>query len=383
MARTIYILILIGIFSCGHQKSQEISDIILDIEKEYSPDKRTAIFRIEASGENPVVLKGETNLTEAKTELLNRLKSAGVSTIDEITILPGKHIGNQHYGIINVSVANLRANPTHSAELATQALLGTPVNILKAYNGWLLVQTPDKYIAWTNKSSLVLNDERQLNTWKNARKIIYLNTTGFAMETSGVDRVSDLVAGNVLLLDGENKDYWSVTYPDARKAIVHKNEAEDLNNWLANIGLSDSSIVSAARSLMGVPYLWGGTSTKSLDCSGFTKTVYFLNGLILPRDASQQVHAGELIDTEKDFSQLAIGDLLFFGRINEDQSEKVIHVGLWLGNNQFIHSSTDVHISSMDSLDENFDKYNFDRYLRTKRIKESSSTLVENISELY
>ena len=194
MVRIIYVLILIGIFSFAQQKLQEISDIILDIEKEYSPDKRTAIFRIEASGENPVVLNGETNLTEAKTELLNRLKSAGFSTIDEITILPGKHIGNQHYGIINVSVANLRANPTHSAELATQALLGTPVNILKETNGWLLVQTPDKYIAWTNKSSLVLKDERQLDAWKNARKIIYLNTTGVAMETSGVDRISDLVA---------------------------------------------------------------------------------------------------------------------------------------------------------------------------------------------
>ena len=93
-----------------------------------------------------------------------------------------------------------------------------------------------------------------------------------------------------------------------------------------------------------------------------------MHGFILPRDASQQVNSGILVDDSKDFSKLEIGDLLFFGRKNDDGTERVIHVGLWLGDNQFIHASGDVHISSMDSTSDNFDRYNYNRYLRSKRI---------------
>ena len=55
---------------------------------------------------------------------------------------------------------------------------------------------------------------------------------------------------------------------------------------------SPETIVATAYRFFGVPYLWGGTSVKGMDCSGFTKTVYFLNGVLLPRDASQQVARG-------------------------------------------------------------------------------------------
>jgi len=165
--------------------------------------------------------------------------------------------------------------------------------------------------------------------------------------------------------------------------LVAKPEALELVNWQQKIELSDSSIMEAALEMTGIPYLWGGTSTKGFDCSGFTKTVYLLHGLILPRDASQQVLAGTLADSTKDFSQLKIGDLLFFGRKNANGSEKVIHVGLWLGDNNFIHSSGDVHISSLDSLDENFDRYNFDRYLRAKRIIGNESPLVIDMSGFF
>jgi cell wall-associated NlpC family hydrolase len=134
---------------------------------------------------------------------------------------------------------------------------------------------------------------------------------------------------------------------------------------------------------MGVPYLWGGTSTKGVDCSGFTKTVYFQHGLILPRDASQQVHVGSLVDENRNFSSLEVGDLLFFGRKTEDGAEKVIHVGMWIGNGQFIHASGDVHISSMDSLSDNFDDYNYNRYLRTKRILGYTDKLPASIREIY
>jgi len=60
---------------------------------------------------------------------------------------------------------------------------------------------------------------------------------------------------------------------------------------------------------------------------------------------------------------------LFFGRKATDSTpEKVVHVGMWIGDNEFIHASDRVRISSMDKTSKNYDEYNLNRYLRTKRI---------------
>ena len=76
-----------------------------------------------------------------------------------------------------------------------------------------------------------------------------------------------------------------------------------------------------------------------------------------------------MMDSIGNFKDLRTGDLLFFGKKATDSTkERVIHVGMWIGNNEFIHSAGDVHISSMDKEAFNYDAYNHKRYLRTKRI---------------
>jgi cell wall-associated NlpC family hydrolase len=128
--------------------------------------------------------------------------------------------------------------------------------------------------------------------------------------------------------------------------------------------------------------LWGGTSTKGVDCSGFTKTIYYLNGMVIPRDASQQVHAGKSIDSISDFSKLEKGDLLFFGKkATETTLEKVVHVGMWIGDNKFIHSSNMVRISSVDKESPNYDGFNIGRYLRAKRILNMEDKNIINLKK--
>ncbi len=98
--------------------------------------------------------------------------------------------------------------------------------------------------------------------------------------------------------------------------------------------------------------------------------VYFLHGVILSRDASQQVLYGKLIDETGSFDEAQPGDLLFFGsKATEDSpKERVVHVGIYIGNKQFIHASDYIRVNSIDPPSPLYDKFNANRYLRTKRI---------------
>src|SRR5690606_15635468 len=227
----------------------------------------------------------------------------------------------------------------------------------KKQNGWYLIQTPDQYIAWVDSGGVVAMDSNTYTQWTQSDKLIYTQTFGssFAEKDAAGTVVSDLVAGNVLKLIEDQGDFYQVEFPDKRIAFIPKTQAMPYQDWLASLSQTKQSLVETSKTLMGLPYLWGGTSPKGVDCSGFTKTVFFLNGLIIPRDASQQIHQGILVDQDKDFSKLQPGDLLFFGKKATDTSkERIVHVGMWIGNKEFIHSAGSVHISSVDKDAPNY-----------------------------
>jgi cell wall-associated NlpC family hydrolase len=346
--------------------------IISNIKTAYAPDKRVALFDVEAVKLNEnLVLKGESNLPKAVSALKDSLSKQGVAFVDSITLLPAAELDGKIFGVINLSVANIRSQPQHSAELATQALMGTPLNVLKKERGWYLVQTPDQYIAWLDWGGLQLMTDKEFKDWKATEKLIYTKPFGFSYKNAKADSstISDLVLGDILEISGQQEGFFEVKYADGTVAYVPEEDGTLYEDWLEKLIPSETSLVNTSFLFKGLPYLWGGTSFKGVDCSGFTKTVYFMNGLIIPRDASQQIHTGELVDDRRDFAQLLPGDLLFFGRpATASASERVIHVGIWIGDNEFIHASGNVHVSSMDSTAENFDDYNYERYLRSKRL---------------
>lgn len=339
------------------------------VRQEYAPDKRVALFKIEQRGN---VLAGETNMPEAKQELLGKLKAENIAFMDSIQVLPDAELEGKNYGVITISVANLRSEPKHPAELATQATMGTPVNVLKKQRGWYLVQTPDKYLSWVDAAGVSLMDKSSFENWQKSPKLLYTKPYGFAYATASANAgtVSDMVYGDVVALNEKQGDFYAVTFPDGRKGFIPAAESAKYDEWVASRKPTGENLVNTSKQLMGLPYLWGGTSFKGVDCSGFTKTVYFMNGLVLPRDASQQVHVGELVDTSNGWDNLQPGDLLFFGSPAKDgKPERVVHVGMWIGGNQeFIHSAGRVRISSMNPQAENFDEPELKRFLRAKRI---------------
>ena len=214
--------------------------------------------------------------------------------------------------------------------------------------------------------------ESELHEYNKKEKVVVIALYAFSYEKADVksQTVSDLVIGDMLVLKGEKGRFYRVGYPDGREAYIRQSDAKELKKWLQEMELTPKSIVRVARQFMGIPYVWGGTSFKGLDCSGLTKLVYFLHGVILQRDASQQVLTGRPVDDNGNFSNLEPGDLLFFGTkaTAENPKERVVHVAIYIGNRRFIHASDYVQIGSFDPADPLYDEYNAGRYLCARRI---------------
>jgi cell wall-associated NlpC family hydrolase len=278
-------------------------------------------------------------------------------------------------GVVQVSVGNVRSEPAQSAEMSTQVLLGTPVKILEKADGknWYFVQMPDDYRGWIEGGAIARMDSLEFKQYKNqGSELIFNNFQGkiHSHPSEKSEIVSELVWLNRLIGLKKNYGFWEVILPTGEKGFVKEQDVQQYRDWLfSNAEPTKNRILQAAHGLIGIPYLWGGTSIKGLDCSGFTKTVFQANGWVLPRDASQQAKEGILVDSTRNWANLAVGDLLFFGEKRSDGTFKVVHVGLWEGNQAYLHASERTRRASMDPNAKEFDAYNLNRYLFTKRIQ--------------
>lgn len=123
-----------------------------------------------------------------------------------------------------------------------------------------------------------------------------------------------------------------------------------------------NSLYNTAKSYMGVPYKWGGTTAAGFDCSGYTQFVFKKNNISIPRTTGSQYSTGKAVAK----SNLQPGDLVFFNT----SGRGVSHVGIFVGNNNFIHASTSkgVMVSSI------YDPYYWgSRYIGAKRVKDFST----------
>ena len=353
--------LIIFILLVGFQSNVNIDDIIDDVSKRYAPDKRISLFKISYDIENNSInLFGETNQVNAKKDLLFQLDSLGIVYNDNIDVLPKEKI----YGIINNSVGNLRGRPSHSSELVSQTLLGTRVKVLKKEGEWYLIQTPDEYISWIDHGGISIVSESEYNNYyKNP--YIFSSVQGFAY--SSVERkaiISDLVVGSVLNVIDKIGAFYKIEYPDKRVGLVNQ---MDISPMFNNSEKTTSDIINNSKQFIGVPYLWGGTSSKGFDCSGFTKTIYLMNGLVIPRDASQQINEGILVDQNRNWDNLNEGDLMFFGYYR-DGKRRIDHVAIWMGDGKFIQASKNVRINSVYANDPLYDRYHMEKYIESRRI---------------
>lgn len=367
MNRMFLVLWMCGILAIASAQGQTdtavYKNIAAEVQQKYAPDKRSVYFRTQIKSDSLIVESTSAEALKAYIEIARTLK--GLKIIE--TLLPDKALNGLTYGVANLSVTNNRSNPRNSAEMVTQMLLGTPVQVLKKEGPYYLVRTPDGYLSYTDRQAVALMDQGAFKKWQGAVKAVFVADAGHAYAENSLKsaRVSDLVAGNILEIKARHGRFCQVGFPDGRTGYIEKDLLQPYEKWISKSDPEAGQILTTAKTMIGVPYLWGGTSVKGVDCSGFTKTSFFLNGIIIPRDASQQVLAGEAVDimdgdklnTDKCMKNLLPGDLLFFSASKRRgiNGGRITHTAIYMGKGEFIQSAGMVMISSLLPDAENYD----------------------------
>jgi len=237
-------------------------------------------------------------------------------------------------GVILKPVANMYSRPSEEADVVSQAIYGSNVEIIEEHAGWFHVRTADEYRGWTPAAALRRLGSGQ-RPYASAGSVVQV-----ASLFANLYREPDVTKHQPLytvpfetrleVIREENGRWLEVRLPDERTAWVQKG---DVTFDAKPLGIRE--VIELSKQFLGLPYSWGGTSTFGFDCSGFTQMLCRRRGVVIPRDADIQAawQGAEAVDRNR----LEPGDLLFFGE------SKITHTGMYIGNGQFINATTHEH----------------------------------------
>lgn len=340
-AKRILLLSLMTIVAVTSSAMIDVQEILDRLKSQVAKDARVAIWDVKVNYKTMSV-EGEVGFQEQKDLINTELAKLKVNLKNNIKVLSVSMPADKKWAIVKLSIATLRCEPKHSAEVATQGIMGMPLRVIAKDGDWYRVQCPDEYIAYVPESSILFVTEPMMHDWKACeRYIVTVYDDRLVTEPGGDETVSDLVMGNILKKEETAGEWIKLSTPDGRRGWVKTSSVENFKTW-AQQDIDLKKIEKTAKRMMGSSYLWGGTSTKVTDCSGLVKVSYFSNGIILQRDASQQALTGKKIQHWKD-AQLC--DLLFFGN---SKTGRVTHVGLYLHDGKYIHCSGQVKINDLN-----------------------------------
>ncbi len=278
------------------------------------------------------VKKGDTlyniskkfNVTESEIKKANSLKSNKLHIGMKLTI-PEKN--------------SLKANKNHSNEKSqTNTTEAKTYIVKKGDNIWRLAK---KF----NISAEELKDINELegNSLKIGQKL-YISKQA---DTSSTEDIIKAIQVNY-----ERKTTPIITTSGRLEEMKEMYNSEDLSTMSIK-----ERLILFAKKLLDIPYKFGGSNLLGLDCSAYVQKVYGIAGINLPRSAREQFNIGEPVHKD----DLSIGDLVFFRTYAPFPS----HVGIYLGNNLFIHASTQSKKVVIDSLES---PYFTKRFIGAKRL---------------
>jgi cell wall-associated NlpC family hydrolase len=239
------------------------------------------------------------------------------------------------------------SGPSDQTDVVSQAIYGSNVTLLTARGEWCKIQTADHYRGWVPSrhlrlvqsgagyatagvvvqvESLFANLYREPDVTKHKPVI----TIPFE---SRLEVIPDDKSGKRNTPGkGSHEGWLQVRLPDKRSAWI---QSSDVVTDPKPLSIPES--IELAKRFIGIPYLWGGTSSFGFDCSGFTQMLVRARGFNMPRDADKQAAWTGVVPVDR--KNLEPGDLLFFGA----SSRKIDHTGMYIGDGQFIQDTTNGH----------------------------------------
>lgn len=276
--------------------------------------------------------------------------------IAALLICLGASAQEKRMAVVEFSTSYLRLQPDYESPLETQELMGTVVEIVGEKSYWREVVTPQPYRAWCTDQGLVEMNQEELEAYMAAPKVMFMQLYGHIYTKPSLKSATlcDLVGGDIMRFAGRKGRWTKVMLPSGKTGYVPSKELKEHKGFMSiamGEGNSETispetteAIIAEAEKLVGLPYLWGGMSAKGVDCSGLVRISHIMNGILLPRNASQQIKCGDRVELD----QLQRGDLVFFGTPATDEKPmRVTHVGIYLGDGRIIHSSHRVRINSL------------------------------------
>jgi hypothetical protein len=253
----------------------------------------------------------------------------------------------QAIGVVIDGVANLYSEPSKAVDLVTQAILGTEVAIWETREGWYYVRLPDLYRGWIEASKVRLYDAGERPYASQGQVAEVEGLWAFVYLTPRVSTHPPVLTapiGTRLEIESEEGEWLRVLVPDRSQRWIQKGDVSIQPAGTPRQRGSQQDLVDLAMRFLELPYLWGGTTPLGIDCSGLVQLVYHLNGVELLRDADIQYTQPGLEPVARE--DLEAGDLVFFGQ------SSITHVGMYIGNGQFIHATAHqrpvVQISSLE-----------------------------------
>lgn len=306
-----------------------------------------------------------------------------------VLCVPGVFAKNSTY-VVTAPVANMFSGPSEQTDVVSQAIYGSNVILLTARGEWCRIQTADHYRGWVPSrhlrliqsgagyatageivqvESLFANIYHEPDVTRHKPVVTIPFETRLVVipdEPSKNEPAKNEPAKNKSAKEKAGKaakithDGWlEVRLPDMRSEWI---QASDVVPDPKPLSISES--IELAKRFLGIPYLWGGSSSFGYDCSGFTQMLVRTRGFNMPRDADKQAAWKGVVPVDR--KDLQPGDLLFFG----SSPRNITHTGMYIGDGQFIHDSTNGHpvvqISRLD--DEPWTHF----LVASRRVKESA-----------
>ncbi len=247
--------------------------------------RRCSMSRLFVDGDGFLVVGGKISERKNAEILADALADARIDYESRVKILP-----DTLWALVSIPVASLRTAPRHSAEMATQAVMGTPVRILEKTDNWNRVQCPDGYIAYVPASSLSTKSAKT-NGLMAQKPTFYCQHT---LAASGIRQRIIIRTSRCCIGTYNRLNHWEaeggaasisngrlhISLPDGRTAYAEAKAFTPLEEWAAQS--FNPNVYSTSPTLWKVSHIFGAEHRqKATDCSGLVKTAYFANGIIL------------------------------------------------------------------------------------------------------